>query len=139
MGIEFEVRVEHTLWIYQILLGCVHHDPVVGLEYVWLGKSPLGELIRIVGRVPALKVDRFGIAIMKLEPVRILSLEINKSPNIAGYQFTDHHVGGEQIAWLKLFQTQTAIGRAVSSPKGRPSAAGETGDAHGKDEMDRRD
>ena len=56
------------------------------------GEPPLGQVLGIVGQIPALQVHAFGAGIVNLDPVLIRAVLIGQRVCVGGHEFGNDHL-----------------------------------------------
>jgi hypothetical protein len=84
--------VQCPAWIAPILAGGKDHKIPIRQKEL-LGKTPLRQILGIVGEVPAPQIDGLGAGIVDLDPVLLVPILIIQAPLIRGHELADAQTG----------------------------------------------
>ena len=93
IGRELEVRVQAPGHVGAILFRSEHDQMLVGLNG-HIGKLPLGEIRRIVGKKPSVQTGRSRGGVEDFNPIGTLAVLVVQGPIIIRHELGDENTRG---------------------------------------------
>ena len=101
-GAESEIGVQVAGRANRIAIGSEDEQMLIRTQRGAGGKRPFGQVVEVVGQVPAVQGDRSGIRVVQFDPVGILQVIVLDDRVVVGHELADDHTVEHQARFQRL-------------------------------------